>query len=230
MHATNWVNWPGTKHPTCSCGLTNTPVNVVVVDVHYNAALANVTGGRQGEATTSNAHLLVADYSLIVRFVSFLELFPLHAVVVNFVDNREPGVTVQPCTCILGLLLNYLFTTSRGAAYECLCLFAPRLSPFPLSRALGAGDPCCWGEGEGVRQHIHLLCMLQKVNIPSLSHPFVLTSFVLAIFIQIRELFFEFLPALPISFHPLSCCFQFICKLNCLPFFPPNISKLAPFP
>jgi hypothetical protein len=59
-----------------------------------------------------------------------------------------------------------------------------------LSRALGAGDPCCWGEGEGVRQHIHLLCMLQRVDIPFLSYPFVSTSFVLVIFIQIRESFF----------------------------------------
>jgi hypothetical protein len=55
-----------------------------------------------------------------------------------------------------------------------------------LNRVLGVGDPCCWGEGEGVRRHIHLLCMLQQFDIPSLSYPFVSMSFVLVIFIQIR--------------------------------------------
>ena len=98
-------------------------VNVVVVDVQHNAALAIVTGGVQGEATTttSNAHLLVAVCSFIVGFVSFVVVIPLHAVVVNFVDDREPDATVQPCTRVLGLLLDYLFTTSHGAAYECPC-------------------------------------------------------------------------------------------------------------
>ncbi len=66
MVDTNWVDWQGTKHPTCSCGLINALVNVVVVDVQHNAALTIVTGGVQGEATTSNAHLLVAVFSLIV--------------------------------------------------------------------------------------------------------------------------------------------------------------------
>ena len=56
MIDTNWVDRSGTKYPTCSCRL----VNVVVVDVQHNAALAIVTGGVQGERTTSNAHLLVA--------------------------------------------------------------------------------------------------------------------------------------------------------------------------
>jgi hypothetical protein len=93
---------------------------------------------------------------------------------------------VRPCTLVLGLLLDYLFTTSHGAAYESPCPFAPRLSPFSLSRALGAGDPCCWGEGEGLRQHIHLLYMLRQFDIPFLSYPFVSTSFVLVIFIRIR--------------------------------------------
>ena len=185
MHGdTNWVDRPGTKHPTCSCGL------VKAVDVQHNAALAIVTGGVQGEATTSNAHLLVAVCSFIVGFVSVVVVIPHHSVVVNFVDDREPDATVWPCTLVLGLLLNNHFTTSHGAAYEYPCPFAPCLSPFLLSRALGAGDPCCWGEGEGVRRHIHLLCMLQRVDIPSLSHPFVLTSFVLVIFIRIRESFF----------------------------------------
>jgi hypothetical protein len=111
----NWVNRPGTKHPTCSYGLINALANVVVVDVQHNAALANVTRGVQGEATTSNAHLLVAVCSFIAGFVSFIVLFPLHAVVVNFVDDREPDATVRPCTCEFGLLLGYLFTTSRVA-------------------------------------------------------------------------------------------------------------------
>ncbi len=129
---------------------------------------------------------LVTVCSFVVGFVSFIVVIPLHAVVVNFVDDREPDATVWPCT----LLLDYLFATSHSAAYECSCPFASCLSPFPLSRALGAGDPCCWGEREGVRRHIHLLCMLQRVDIPSLSHPFVSTSFVLVIFIRIRESFF----------------------------------------
>ncbi len=151
MVDTNWVDRPGTKHPTCSCGLVNALMNVVVVDVQRNAALPIVTGGVQGEATTSNAHLLVAVCSFIVSFVSFVVVIPLHAVVVNFIDDREPDATVRPCTRVLGLLLNYRFTTSHGAAYECPCPFATNLSSFSLSRALGAGDPCCWGEGEGVR-------------------------------------------------------------------------------
>ena len=142
MVDTNWVDRPGTKHTTCSCGLVDARANVVVVDVQHNAALTIVTGGVQGEATTSNAHLLVAICSFIVGFVSFIVVTPLHAAVVNFVDE-EPDATVRPCTWVLGLILDYLFTTSHGAAYECPCLFAPRLSPFPLSRALGAGDPCC---------------------------------------------------------------------------------------
>jgi hypothetical protein len=186
MVDTNWVDWPGTKHPTCSCGLVNALANFVVVNVQHNAALAIVTGGVQGEATTSNAHLLVTVCSFIVGFVSFVVIIPFHAVVVNFINDREPDATVRPCTRVLGLLLDYLFTTSHGAACEFPCPFAPCLSPFPLSRVLGVGDPCCWGEGEGVRRHIHLLCMLQRVDIPSQSYPFVLTSFVLVIFIQIR--------------------------------------------
>ena len=106
------------------------------------------TRGVQGEATTSNAHLLVTICSFIVGFVSLVVVIPLHAVVVNFVNDREPDATVRPCTRILGLLLDYLFTTFHGAAYECPCPFAPLLSPLSLSRPLGAGDPCCWG-----RQH-----------------------------------------------------------------------------
>ena len=65
MVDTNWVDRPGTKHPTCSCGLVNALANVVVVDVQHNAALTIVTGGVQGEATTSNAHLLVAVFSAL---------------------------------------------------------------------------------------------------------------------------------------------------------------------
>ena len=72
MVDTNWVDRPGTKHPTCSCGLVNVLVNVVVVDVQHNAALTIVTGGVQGGATTSNAHLLVALFSFIVGFVLLL--------------------------------------------------------------------------------------------------------------------------------------------------------------
>jgi len=87
MVDTNWVVQPGTKHPTCSCGLVNALANVVVVDVQNNAALAIVTGGVQEEATTSNAHLLVAVCSFIVSFVSFVVIIPLHAVVVNFVND-----------------------------------------------------------------------------------------------------------------------------------------------
>ncbi len=64
----------------------------------------------QGETTTSNAHLIVAVCSFIVSFVSFIVIIPLHAVVVyfgvNFVDDREPDATVQPCTFVLGLLLD----------------------------------------------------------------------------------------------------------------------------
>ena len=127
MVDTNWVDRPGTINPTCSCGLVNALANVVVVGIQHNAALTIVTWGVQGETTTSNAHLLVAVCSLIVSFVSFIVVIPLHAVVVNFVDDREPDATV-PCTCVLGLLLDYLFTTSHGAAYECSCPFAPRLS------------------------------------------------------------------------------------------------------
>ena len=104
MADTNWVDRPGTKHPTCSCGLANALANVVVVDVQHNAALTIVTGGVQGEATTSNAHLLVAICSFIVGFVSFIVVTPLHAAVVNFV-NEEPDATVRPCTLVLGLIL-----------------------------------------------------------------------------------------------------------------------------
>ena len=117
------------------------------------------TRGVQGEATTSNAHLLVAICSFIVGFVSFVVIIPFHAVVVNFINDRGPDATVQSCTCILGLLLDYLFITSHGAAYEFLCSFAPRLSLFPLSRGLGAGDPCCWGGERG-----------SEVTYPSLVH------------------------------------------------------------
>jgi hypothetical protein len=95
MVDTNWVDRPGTKHPTCSCGLVNALVNVVVVDVQHNAALAIVTGGVQGEATTSNAHLLVAVFSFIVGFVSFVVVTPLHAVVVNFVDDEVEGIMIE---------------------------------------------------------------------------------------------------------------------------------------
>jgi hypothetical protein len=35
MADTNWVDRPGTKHPTCSCGLANALANVVVVDVLF---------------------------------------------------------------------------------------------------------------------------------------------------------------------------------------------------
>jgi hypothetical protein len=70
-------------------------VNVVVVDVQHNAALAIVTGGVQGEATTSNAHLLVAVFSFIVGFVSFVVVTPLHAVVVNFVDDEVEGIMIE---------------------------------------------------------------------------------------------------------------------------------------
>jgi hypothetical protein len=99
MVDTNWVDWLGTKHPTCSCGLVNTLTNVVVVDVQHNAALTIVTGGVQGEATTSNAHLIVAACSFIVGFVSFVVVIPLHAVIVKFVNDSKPDATVQPCTC-----------------------------------------------------------------------------------------------------------------------------------
>jgi hypothetical protein len=89
MVDTNWVDRPGTKHPTCSCELVNALANFVVVDVQHNdnAALTIATGGVQGEATTSNAHLLGAVCRFIVGFVSFVVVIPLHAVVVNFVDD-----------------------------------------------------------------------------------------------------------------------------------------------
>ena len=148
MVDTNWVDRPETTHPTCSCGLVNALANVVVVDVQHNDTLTIVTGGVQGEATTSNAQLLVAVCSFIVGFDSFVVIIPFHAVVVNFIDDSGPDATVRSCTRVLGLLVDYLFITSQGAAYEFPCPFAPRLSPFPLSRFLGAGDPCCWGEGE----------------------------------------------------------------------------------
>ncbi len=96
MVDTNWVDRPGTKHPTCSCGLVNALTNVVVVDVQHNAAVAIVTGGVQGEATTSNPHLLVAICSFIFGFVSVVVVIPRHAVGVNFVDDREPDATVRP--------------------------------------------------------------------------------------------------------------------------------------
>ena len=97
MGDTTWVDWPGTKHPTCSCGLVKALANVVVVDVQHNAALTIVTGGVQGEATTSNAHLIVAVCSFIVGFVSFVVVIPLYAAVVIFVDDREPYATVRGC-------------------------------------------------------------------------------------------------------------------------------------
>jgi len=93
------------------------------------AALAIVTGGVQREATTSNAHLLVDVCRFIAGFVSFVVVIPLHAVVVNFFDDREPDATARPCTRVLGLLLDYLFTTSHGTACEYPCPFAPLLSP-----------------------------------------------------------------------------------------------------
>ncbi len=85
-----------------------------------HGALLNKRGGyyRQGkqygmekklavaDTTTSNAHLLVAICNFIVGFVSFVVIIHLHAVVVDFVDDREPDATVWPCTRILGLLLN----------------------------------------------------------------------------------------------------------------------------
>ena len=46
-------------------------------------------GGGHGEATTSNAHLLVVVCSLIVGVVCFVVVIQLHAVIVNFVDDRE---------------------------------------------------------------------------------------------------------------------------------------------
>ena len=115
MVNSNWIDRPGSKHPTCSCGLVNALANVVVVDVQHISALAFLTGGVQGEATSSLALLLVAVCSFIVSFVSFIDVIPLHAVIVNFgvnfgvnfVNDREPDVTVWPCTRVLGLLLDF---------------------------------------------------------------------------------------------------------------------------
>jgi hypothetical protein len=68
-------------------------------------AAAIVVGGGHGEAITSNASVLVAVSSFIVSFISFAVIVLLRAVVVNFVDGREPDATVRPYTRVLGLLL-----------------------------------------------------------------------------------------------------------------------------
>jgi len=62
-----------------------------------NAGLAIVVEGGLGEATTSNAHLLVAVCDFIVHVVSFIVLVPLCAVVVNFVNDREEMGSTYPC-------------------------------------------------------------------------------------------------------------------------------------
>ena len=69
MIDTNWVDRLGTKHPTCSCGLVNALANVVVVDVQHNAALAIVTGGVQGEATT-------AGFTIFLHIVAIVHTDP----------------------------------------------------------------------------------------------------------------------------------------------------------
>ena len=58
------------------------------------------------EAITSYAHPLAAICSFIVSFISFVVVIPLHLVIVNFIDDREPDATVWPCTCVLGRLLD----------------------------------------------------------------------------------------------------------------------------
>jgi len=64
-----------------------------------NATLVTVIGGWHREATTSNVSLL-----LVVFVFHSLSSSSSVAVLVDFINNREPDATVWPCTGILALL------------------------------------------------------------------------------------------------------------------------------
>ncbi len=89
------------------------------------------------------------------------------------------------------------------------------------------------GGGGGVKQHIHLFYMMQRVDIPSLLYPFVSMSFVLVVFVHVKykgsvnsfESLYYFLPALPINLHHILFCLKFVCELHSLPFCPPVVSE-----
>ncbi len=70
-----------------------------------NAILA-IVGGGHGETTTSNAGLLIVACGFIFGLISFVVVFFLPAVLVDFTDHIDPDATVRPCTRILGLLLD----------------------------------------------------------------------------------------------------------------------------
>ncbi len=73
-----------------------------------NATLVSVAGEGHGKSTTSNDCLIVVvcSCSLIFGFVSFVVVFLVRAVLVDLhnLNDREPDVTVQPCSRIPGLL------------------------------------------------------------------------------------------------------------------------------
>ena len=55
--------------------------------------LAIVVRGGHRETTTSNARLLVVICGFIVGFISFIAIFLLRAVLVDFINDREPDAT-----------------------------------------------------------------------------------------------------------------------------------------
>ena len=121
----------------------------------------NCCWGRAWKSHSSIVHCLPPRCQLwfyFVVFVSFNLVLLLRPVLVDFINDREPDATVWPCRRVLGLLLNYLFTTSHVTAYRFPCL-PPCCTPLSLSRGLGAGATLLGGKWE-VWQHIHLLSML----------------------------------------------------------------------
>jgi hypothetical protein len=64
-------------------------------------------GGGHGEAPNYISCLLFAIDGLIVVVISVGVVALLHAVVDDFIDDREPDATVWPSACILDLLLDY---------------------------------------------------------------------------------------------------------------------------
>ena len=66
-----------------------------------NATFAIVIRGGHRETTTSNACLLFVNCGFIVGFISFVVVFLLRAVLVDFIDDSMLDATVRPCTCIL---------------------------------------------------------------------------------------------------------------------------------
>ena len=86
------------------------------VTINPTLALAIVVGGGHKETTTSNAHILFVNCSLIDGFVYFIVVLLIHAVLVDFIAEREPNANLLPCTCVLGLLFDFLHNTLHIAA------------------------------------------------------------------------------------------------------------------